>query len=475
MQRTIRFQRCSAPAALTIQTNHLRPPDVGTGVLVSIPGVVSREGEDYYGIYLGHGQSKTAYELISISQKRARFDGKVLKVAAKPDIEPSVCRKICQFGVMTSILYEAQGLDESTGKYFHSWIVDRCIPLDEVCRYDESRKDACSLAAFFCLLRAAEHGLFMSDCRFCNFGLMVTEDSTQHAVVVINLGSTCIAFGDPWAKSETRTRVIKKFWAHSREEKIYNKHQRLDACLEEAREWWSFWPYITRNARSSFSLWEEIRDTDVAQRARVNATSAFRIVRIVGQWTAAEKWDNAHAFLCYRAASSTEHMSAEEEEIIRELYDRMTLKRADEEHARNVVTFWARLSEYRRRRLQSREDKPTTLIEGFKRNELWNELSPEQQQGGKWRSPANTILHNKAGWTQAARAIMKYGLPQLEERENPTDATEEIKALGHFVQNLAWWLKAFAADTLRYKQTPNYCKEYDASMVALDKRRRLGS
>ena len=168
-------------------------------------------------------------------------------------------------------------------------------------------------------------------------------------------------------------------------------------------------------------------------------------------------------------------MSAEEEEMLRELYDRMTLKRGDEEHARNVVAFWRRLSEYRSRRLQSREDEPTTLIESFKRNELWNELSPEQQQSNKWRSPANTILHNKAGWTQAARAIMKYGLPQLEEPENPSDATEQMKALGQFVQNLAWWLKAFAADTLRCKQTPNYCKEYDASMVALDKRRRLGS
>ena len=59
-------------------------------------------------------------------------------------------------------------------------------------------------------------------------------------------------------------------------------------------------------------------------------------------------------------------MSAEEEEMLRELYDRMTLKRGDEEHARNVVAFWGRLSEYRSRRLQSREDEPTTLIESFK-------------------------------------------------------------------------------------------------------------
>ena len=68
---------------------------------------------------------------------------------------------------------------------------------------------------------------------------------------------------------------------------------------------------------------------------------------------------------------------------------------------------------------------------------------------------------------------MKYGLPRLEQPENPEDATEHIKALGQFVENLAWWLKAFAADMLRYKQTPKYRKEYDASMAALGKRRRL--
>ena len=84
-----------------------------------------------------------------------------------------------------------------------------------------------------------------------------------------------------------------------------------------------------------------------------------------------------------------------------------------------------------------------TLIESFKYYELWDELTLKQQQSNRWRSPVNTILHNKAGWTPAVRAIMKYGLPQLEEPENPTDATEHIKALGQFVENLAWWLKSF--------------------------------
>ena len=60
-------------------------------------------------------------------------------------------------------------------------------------------------------------------------------------------------------------------------------------------------------------------------------------------------------------------MSAEEDEILRELYERITLNRGDEKHAKNVVAFWGRLSEYRSRRLQSREDQSMTLIESFKK------------------------------------------------------------------------------------------------------------
>ena len=51
---------------------------------------------------------------------------------------------------------------------------------------------------------------------------MVTEDAKQHTVVFIDVGSTCIARGERGINTEMTTRVIKKFWAHCREEKIYN-------------------------------------------------------------------------------------------------------------------------------------------------------------------------------------------------------------------------------------------------------------
>ena len=48
-----------------------------------------RAGEiiEYYGEYLGHGQSKTAFEL---NHPGARFHGQVLKLAKADDMEPSV-------------------------------------------------------------------------------------------------------------------------------------------------------------------------------------------------------------------------------------------------------------------------------------------------------------------------------------------------------------------------------------------------
>ena len=78
---------------------HPRPPDVGTGALVSVRPS-PREREEYYGEYRGHGQSKTAFELKSYEANQGgRFHGKVLKVSREQDMEPSVFRRLSTFGV----------------------------------------------------------------------------------------------------------------------------------------------------------------------------------------------------------------------------------------------------------------------------------------------------------------------------------------------------------------------------------------
>ena len=221
-----------------------------------------------------------------------------------------------------------EGVDETSGKQFHCWITERTIPLDDLCRYDETIKGTCSLAAFCCILRAAEQGLYASDCHFFNFGLVVTEDATQHAVRIIDAGSRGIERGEPWTKKEVTTKVMRKFWAHCREESatnreieyIWSKHKTLELCLQEATDLWETWPYLTKSTfyvgrrdNSSYAMWQAMSDRDASERSMAQATSAFKIVAIVGRWTAAEEWNNAYAFVSYRAASTTKDLSAEEE------------------------------------------------------------------------------------------------------------------------------------------------------------------
>ena len=76
---------------------------------------------EYYGEYLGHGHSKTAFELNCAG---ARFHGKVLKVAKANDMEPSVFIEAAQVGLTTSILYNCYGVDAESGHRYHCWITD---------------------------------------------------------------------------------------------------------------------------------------------------------------------------------------------------------------------------------------------------------------------------------------------------------------------------------------------------------------
>ena len=100
----IRLQKSRSPTPVRIKTHHGRAPDVGIGILISMPshraGEPSSEMIEYYGKYIGHGQSKTAFELHC---QGARFHGKVLKVSQEHNKEPSVFMEACKYGVTTNI------------------------------------------------------------------------------------------------------------------------------------------------------------------------------------------------------------------------------------------------------------------------------------------------------------------------------------------------------------------------------------
>ena len=76
----IRLQKAKTPTDVPLKKHHNRTPDVGIGIRIFIPYYRASEEfpemTEYYGEYLGHGQSKTAFEL---NCPGARFHGKVLK------------------------------------------------------------------------------------------------------------------------------------------------------------------------------------------------------------------------------------------------------------------------------------------------------------------------------------------------------------------------------------------------------------
>ncbi len=62
----------------------------------------------------------------------------------------------------------------------------------------------------------------------------------------------------------------------------------------------------------------------------------------------------------------------------------------------------------------------------------------------------------KNGWTYAAKAVIKYGLPKIQHSDGNDDATERINALGEFAGDLARWLQCFASGLFEYRDTDCY-------------------
>jgi len=83
--------------------HHTRPPDIGIYIQVQIGR------EQYYGEYLGHGQSKTAFllhgEMQPLHGEMQQFHGTVLKVAKNYDVEAKVFAKASKYGLSSPVLH----------------------------------------------------------------------------------------------------------------------------------------------------------------------------------------------------------------------------------------------------------------------------------------------------------------------------------------------------------------------------------
>ena len=144
------------------------------------------------------------------------------------------------------------------------------------------------------------------------------------------------------------------------------------------------------------------------RRSAANANSSYKIMELVGRFTAVDQWSASCAVACYRASNELSSVLFSEEcSILDELYERIERKTVEDEELHDVMKFWGRLNDYRERKchrlLQSSGEQSLTkkqasdMLESFKYDQLWYDLTWGQQQSKGWRSTLSTIVRKKAG------------------------------------------------------------------------------
>ena len=169
--------------------------------------------ETYIGVYVSHGKSKTVFAIKSAYRQKGKFDGAVLKIRrGQVDAEPAVMRQLPD--VSPKVLYECIGKDGNDE--YHCWVMERCIPLNQLAVLKSTWKDACVLAACRCVARAALCRLQLSDCHYYNLGVRISPSATEHEVVIIDVGSRGIAESVPTKGSVNQS--MSKLWKWSQQE-----------------------------------------------------------------------------------------------------------------------------------------------------------------------------------------------------------------------------------------------------------------
>ena len=187
--------------SIQLQNNHSRAPDIGMRIHVTMPYEDGPQRKEYIGEYCGHGQSKTAFILNGAPGDP--YDGKILKVTAKPDNEPQVFTEmeVRSPGTTLRIHYNSLGVvnlldhGDPWQQRYYCWITERTIPLDQfLSGAPDVAPDRCIVAAMLCVAECGQNGLRLSDCNFFNLGVPVNSEE-QHRLVVIDAGS--YKLGDP--------------------------------------------------------------------------------------------------------------------------------------------------------------------------------------------------------------------------------------------------------------------------------------
>ena len=429
--------------------------------------------------YKGHGGTKTAFVLIAPGEP---LHDMILKLTAKRDPEPDVFKAMPD-DVTPRILYECNGFHGDTR--YHCWITERTIPLDEFARDPAADKQQCTLGAFICVLRAAMLGLRLSDSAFFNFGVRCSDS----VVVIIDAGSWGIDRNQQWSKGDVNLMIMRQFWKNADKAKaanpelrqLWEDHWQLKPCLYDALALWARQPHLQHATQSMQDTAALLAVNEERAFIESQDTGACKLVALVGRHQCNGEWNFVHTRALWRAAVRfNKQLGQSQLDIVDELYSRLTryknkdydacdaTKHAEyvnrsKEEVRNILDFWEQL-----RDIRNECPNPETIVEDGVwycwYDIFWDELKEEQRWRTDYHSFRNAMLNKRAGWTYAAKAILKDGLPRLEANYGGDDPPKRIRAIGQFAEEMAEWLHNFSNSMVVLRQSDRYRKAYQASM-----------
>ena len=245
--------------------------------------------------------------------------------------------------------------------------------------------------------------------------MQLTENATEHLVIIIDAGSRGINLGEQWRKSEVNTTVMHKFWKWCDKESatndeikaIWQTENNIEDCLKKTEKLWQQRPFLTLFPQSTCAIRKAMLAKDSQRRSVAQSKSAYKIMKLVGRFTAGDQWTDECALVCYRASEDLgSKLLSEESNILDELHQRIAhtgnireklYKESENELLLDVMSFWAKLNDYRernyRRLLQINEGQLLTpkqashILENFKYDELWYDLTRETETKQKLEKP----------------------------------------------------------------------------------------
>ena len=489
----IRLSIWNSEDAFRMQEQHdPEQQPMGIGIRITMRCNRNECTDEYYGEYVQNSPHNTTFRLISLhgSSTPAKFDNKFFKITQRSAIEVDVLEKAQNLNFTTKILHAADAMDEDSGEIFYSWITEECIPLSQCltsskifnCYHQREihiDKTTCCQAIYYCLLRAANAGLYMTECTFENFGLMITHDAVHHAVVIIDVGGNALE-SSGWSKVDIDMNIIHKFWVYceaaghdvSHLKTQWQSHATLEAALAHAQEQWQWTQTLTPQAITSYTIALSLSRREQRFRHRARQSEWFQCASLIGRAIAGEQWTNDCALQCCRASRASEgrnaKMPAPQVFQLKQLFSRISWFGEQ----REIIRFWIALDTYRNGQCARighdvshplAKEQAQELLVCYRNDVLWYQLSAEQQKRSNWRSILNAVVHKQAGWKHAAVFILQHGLPSVDRTRADHDVQQHIIRLAMFASAIARWFHTFAHSTAAMNDSPEYIRQRSLS------------